>query len=148
MTKKQRLLRISELIKEREIDTQEELTEILNSEGFEVSQATISRDIKELNIIKGNGNKKKFRFVQATELIEEVPEKTVNLLKQIVISITSVNNLIVIKSLSGNANAAASVIDKLNFKNILGTIAGDDTVLIISKSEADAKVIEKSLRSL
>lgn len=148
MTKKQRLLRISELIKEKEIDTQEELTEILNLEGFAVSQATISRDINELNIIKSNGNKKKFRFIQATELVEEIPEKTINLLKQIVVSITPVNNLIVIKSLSGNANSAASVIDKLNFNNILGTIAGDDTVLIIAKTDFDAQVIVKSLRAL
>lgn len=147
MTKKERLNIILEVIKEYEVATQEELTEILNKKGLDVSQATISRDIKELNLIKAEGKTIKSKYVKV-DTIESVSPKIVELFKHVTVSITSVNNLIVIKTLSGNAGTAGMAIDGMHFPQVVGSIAGDDTLLVITKNEADAQIIVKSLRML
>lgn len=147
MTKKERLQIILEVIKEFEIATQEELTEILNQKGLEVSQATISRDIKELNLIKAEGKKIKSKYVKITA-VESVSPKIVELFKHVTVSIVNVNNLIVIKTLTGNAGTAGMAIDGMHFPQVVGSIAGDDTLLVITKNESDAQIIVKSLRML
>ena len=147
MTKKERLNLILEVIQEFEIGTQEELTECLNNKGYNVSQATISRDIKELNLIKGEGKTTKSKYIKFSA-DESVSPKIIELFKHVTVSISSVNNLIVIKTLSGNAGTAGMAIDGMHFPQVMGTIAGDDTLLIIAKSESDAHIIVKSLRIL
>ena len=147
MTKKQRHSRICSLIEEYEISTQEELTELLNKEGYDVSQATVSRDINQLNLLKSEGAKRKIKYVKGASS-EDLPKKIVELFKHVTTSIVIANNLIVIKTLNGNANSAGMAIDRMNFPKILGTIAGDDTLLIITKSESDANFIVNSLRML
>ena len=148
MAKKDRLEKIKSLISEYEISTQEELTERLNSEGYEVSQATVSRDINKLNLVKAEGLQKKSKYVLGGAEKSNVSDKIIDLFKQITLSIASVNNLIVIKTLNGNGNSAGMAIDKMNFAEVLGTIAGDDTLLVVTKSDADANFIVKSLRML
>lgn len=148
MTKKQRLNAITELISEYEIDTQEELTEKLNEKGYNVSQATVSRDINELNLIKINGIGKKFKYAKGIAETKEIPVKIIELFKQVSISFTCANNLIVLKTITGNAGAAGMAIDHMNFPQILGTIAGDDTLLIIAKTNSDAESIVRQLRNL
>ena len=148
MTKKNRLDAILSLIQENEIDTQEELTFKLNQMGYKVSQATVSRDICELNIIKVEGFKKKFKYASANLKLKEVGENILNLFRQVVTSIVSANNLIVIKTLSGNAGSAAMAIDAMHIPEILGTIAGDDTLLIVSKTNNDAEIIVKYLKEI
>lgn len=147
MTKKERLKLILEVIQEFEIGTQEELTECLNKKGYNVSQATISRDIKELNLIKGEGKTTKSKYIKFSAG-DSVSPKIIDLFKHVTVSISSVNNLIVIKTLSGNAGTAGMAIDGMHFPQVMGTIAGDDTLLIIAKSESDAHIIVKSLRIL
>ena len=147
MTKKERLNVILDVIKEYEVATQEELTEILNKKGLDVSQATISRDIKELNLIKAEGKTIKSKYVKV-DTIESVSPKIVELFKHVTVSIANVNNLIVIKTLSGNAGTAGMAIDGMHFPQVVGSIAGDDTLLVITKNEADAQIIVKSLRML
>ena len=147
MTKKERLNVILDVIKEYEVATQEELTEILNKKGLDVSQATISRDIKELNLIKAEGKTIKSKYVKV-DTIESVSPKIVDLFKHVTVSIANVNNLIVIKTLSGNAGTAGMAIDGMHFPQVVGSIAGDDTLLVITKNEADAQIIVKSLRML
>ncbi len=148
MTKKERLNLIIELIENYEIDTQEELTEKLTEKGFNVSQATVSRDIKELNLIKSNGTTRKFKYVRNKDLSAEISPKIVSLFKQVTLSIIPAGNLIVIKTLSGNAGTAGMAIDEMKISQCVGTIAGDDTLLIISRNNADAETIIKRLRTL
>lgn len=147
MTKKERLKLILEVIQEAEIGTQEELTDYLNKKGFNVSQATISRDIKELNLIKTEGKNVKSKYVKFSAG-ENTSPKIIELFKHVTVSISNVNNLIIIKTLTGNAGTAGMAIDGMSFPQVVGSIAGDDTLLVITKSESDAQIIVKSLRML
>lgn len=146
MNKKERQNLILKLIEEYEISTQEELTKKLNETGKNISQATISRDIKELNLIKSDGKGVKSKYVKFSH--QQVNLKSIEMFRSFTDSISYVNNLIVIKTLGGHGSAAASVIDSMHLPQILGTIAGDDTVLIIAHNEHDAQMIVKSLRVL
>lgn len=148
MSKKLRHDAIIDLITKNDVATQEELTAELVNMGFDVSQATVSRDIKELNLIKVEGVNKKFKYVKVEVGTSDLSPQIINLFKQITTSIEFANNLIVVKTLSGNASAAGMAIDQMHFSQILGTIAGDDTVLIVTKSTADAEIVIKGLRSL
>ena len=146
MTKKDRLNAIEKLISENEIDTQEELTSRLNELGYNVSQATVSRDIKELNIIKIEGLNTKFKYAKPLSI--DLSTNIVSLFKQVTLSVVSANNLIVIKTLPGNANSAGVAFDQMHFSGVLGTVAGDDTLLVVAKTNSDAEIILKSLRTL
>ena len=148
MLKKDRHAKILEIIRQNEIDTQGELTQKLNEIGVEVTQATISRDINELNLIKIAGKAKKYKYAQIDIKNAALSEKIVSLFREIVVSITCVNNLIVVKTLSGNAQAAGMVIDKMNIPQVLGSIAGDDTLLIVTKSNTDADIMIKKLKEM
>ncbi len=147
MASDKRLNEILRIINDYEIETQEELTAKLNSLGYSTSQATISRDIKKLNLVKAPAVTKKSKYVRAV-LMEDVPEKFKNLFRQVTISISVANNLIVIKTMSGNASTAGMAVDGMHIQEILGTVAGDDTLLVIAKTEQDAENIQKSLRKL
>lgn len=148
MKKEIRHRKIFELIKNYEIGTQEELTARLIEAGCEVSQATVSRDISELNLIKIDCGNKKYKYACSIPEKLSLSSQIVSLFKQITVSIESANNLIVLKTLSGNAGTAGMAIDEMHFPQILGTVAGDDTVLIITKTTNDAEVILKSLRTI
>ena len=148
MLKKDRHAKILEIIRQNEIDTQGELTQKLNEIGVEVTQATISRDIQVLHLIKIAGKVKKYKYAFIDKRENFIPDKIVNLFKEILVSITCVNNLIVIKTLSGNASAAGMVVDRMNFSEILGCVAGDDTLLIITKSNSDAEMVIKEFKEL
>ena len=126
----------------------EELTEKLIEKGFNVSQATISRDIKELNLIKVDGANKKQKYALVEDFSTKLSPKLVSLFKQITVSIESANNLIVLKTISGNASAAGMAIDEIKLPQVLGTVAGDDTLLIITKTSADAEIVVKGLELL
>ena len=148
MTKKERLNAICVLIRENEISTQEELTEKLNQMGFEVSQATVSRDIKKLDLIKAEGATRKSVYRKADKLNTEIPQRIKDLFKQITVSIVAANNLIVVKTLNGNGSSAGMAVDQMRIPQILGTIAGDDTLLIVAKNNSDAEIIVKILRAI
>ena len=148
MTKKDRLNKIIELIEAFEIDTQEELTEQLINAGFNVSQATVSRDIKELNLIKSNGTSRKYKYIKNNEVSPGASPKIIHLFKQVTLSIIPAGNLIVIKTLSGNAGTAGMAIDEMRLSQCIGTIAGDDTLLVITRNNTDAEAVVKRLRTL
>lgn len=133
-----RRLRILELIKKYNIGRQEELVDLLNSEGYNVTQATVSRDINELKLkkIKENGS---FRYVQSARDYGSDEEKVSTIFRQTVHSIVSSGNLIVIKTLAGSANAVCAIIDGFEIEGVLGSIAGDDCIFVA----ADADVVEK-----
>ncbi len=148
MIKKSRRDAIIDLINNNDISTQDELTEKLISLGFEVSQATISRDIKELNLIKVEGTNKKYKYAKIDIKTHEISPQLINLFKQITTSIECANNLIVVKTISGNASAAGMAIDQMKFSQVIGTVAGDDTLLIVTKTSSDAEIVLKVLRTL
>ncbi len=137
--------RILELIKEFNINTQEELVNLLKENGFDVTQATVSRDIKELGLIKVATDDNSYKYFAAAP-----PKHGLNtnrlkrLLQDSATNIDHSENLIVIKTLPGVANAIASCIDHIQWPEIIGTVAGDDTILIVVKpKEAVKDIIEK-----
>ena len=133
--KMRRHLKIRELITTRNIETQEELVEALHEAGFKATQATVSRDIKEMQLIKvplGNGGYK----YSMPEVHNVNPlEKLKRSLADHFVHIDNAENLIVMKCQPGTANAVGALIDQLKWNEILGTICGDDTILIICRSE-------------
>ncbi len=148
MNRKERLKILLNLIDCSCVKTQEELAEKMLSLGISVSQATVSRDIKELNLIKVDDGYGGYKYAKPMQDLSSASTRAINLFKQIVTSIDCANNLIVIKTLSGNAGTAGMVIDEMKLPQVLGTIAGDDTVLIIATTNADADVVVKSLKTL
>lgn len=148
MAKKQRLNDIINLITKYEVSTQEELTQMLIDLGYNVSQSTVSRDINDLNLIKVEGTEKKFKYAKPEIKSDDSSPQMINLLKQIVTSIECANNLIVIKTLSGHAGSAGMAVDGMHFSQILGTVAGDDTLLIVAKTNSDAEFLVKTLKAI
>ena len=147
--KSERQNKILEIISQVEIETQEDLVEALVAQGFKVTQATISRDIKELNLIKTQASSGIYKYTVS----KKQSAKDINVLMRIfndtVISVEYAMNLIVIKTLTGSANAAAEVIDNLHYDGIMGSIAGDNTIFIATIApEIAAKISEKLLKIL
>ncbi len=145
LKKAERQGKVLQTIRENSVETQEDLAILLQKAGFDVTQATISRDIKELGITKtptGNG---RYRYVLPKEKVfEDSKERVRRLFQDSVISIDSSENLIVIRTLMGNAHAVAAVIDDMGIPRIVGTIAGDDTILVVVKPKsAVISVMEK-----
>lgn len=132
--KQKRHFKILEIIKEKAIETQEELAKELRKEGFNVTQATVSRDIKELRLIKVLRDNQQYCYAEP-ERATFSSDRLLKMFKESITSFASSENLIVIKTLSGTAPAVAEAIDSLNWNDILGTIAGDNTILIIVKSK-------------
>ena len=142
-TRRQR--KIQELIAREVIRTQEELAERLREEGFEVTQATVSRDIKELGLVKVPTPGDEYRYALA---VESHPtnylERLKRLLRETVVSVNDSENLVLIRTIPGNAHALASLIDGSDWPDIIGTVAGDDTILLVVKpKEATAEVLAR-----
>ncbi len=146
MTKTQRHNKIKDLIQKMDIDTQNALADQLNACGFNVTQATVSRDIKELGLVKvlaENGGYKYALPVKTAETMN-ISTKVINVFCESVLSIDCSQNIVVIKTLSGSANAAGTLIDKLNMPEILGCIAGDDTIfVVVSSTDVAPSVVDK-----
>lgn len=149
MLREERQAKILEIIAKQEIETQEELCRALNEENYPVTQATVSRDIKSLHLFKISGEKKKYRYSYLKESGAEIlPGKFRNLFKESVISVRCACNLVVIKTLSGNASNAGLVLDELDFEEVVGTVAGDDTLFAACKDEAAAQKIMDKLNGM
>ena len=127
--------KIIEIIKKYEVETQEMLAKLLEDSGSKVTQATISRDIKELQLIKSQTADGKYKYVVG-DTIENKPinDRFIKIFRETVQSINSSGNIIVLKTLSGCGNAAGEAIDNLNLKNIIGSLAGDNTLFLVIDS--------------
>ena len=137
--KSKRQEQILALIGEHDIETQEQLLDELKQRGFQATQATISRDIKQLRIIKELAPNGTYRYVASAKPIEHAFSAKLNLIfKQCVTSVDYAQNLIVIKTMPGLANAACSALDKLEMPELLGTLAGDDTCVVILRDNQSA----------
>lgn len=137
------------LIGENNIETQQDLTVALASVGFDVTQATVSRDIKELRLLKKLNSEGRYVYTpHTTGNGEGVSDKMSIILKQSIVSVDYALNTIVIKTLAGMAQGAASVIDAMQFPECLGSLAGDDTIFVTARSEEAAQKLCKKLRGM
>ena len=148
MDKNVRQNKIVEIITTTEVETQEELADLLNGYNFNVTQATVSRDIKELGLVKILGKTKKYRYAVEKESGEINSEKLLDVFKNCVLSIERAQNLVVLKTISGSGNSAGLIVDKLRLSEIVGSIAGDDTLLVVTHNEEDASVVVEKLKKL
>ena len=144
MLRSARHAKILEIISSKEIETQEELCEELERQNIVVTQATISRDIRDLRLFKVAGVEKKYRYAYINESESEISPKMKSLFRDCVLSIKAAQNLVVIKTVVGNGANAGTVVDKLNHDEIVGSVAGDDTLLVVCQDNESAKaVVEK-----
>ena len=148
MARTGRQLKLIEIINKNEIETQEALAEALRNDGYLVTQATVSRDIKDLGLIKVMTPNKTYKYAQPASTEQKSSGKMLNLFRECVISIDYAGHLIVIKTVSGGANSAATLVDKLNFPEVMGCVASDDTILVVIKDQQKIVPIVEKLKSL
>lgn len=137
MKKYTRQTKILELISKKEVETQEELAEGLKAMGIDVTQATISRDIKELRLVKVMAKSGKYKYATIGQSQEGVTDRLNKIFENSVVSIDNAMNIVVIKTIPGAAQICASAIDYMGVDNIVGTLAGDDTVFVAIRSLED-----------
>ena len=144
MLRSARHAKILEIISHNEIGTQEELCAQLEKQNVVVTQATISRDIRDLHLFKVAGIEKKYRYSYINDGESEISPKMRNLFRDCVLSVRAAQNLVVVKTLTGNGANAGAVVDKLNYEEIVGSVAGDDTLLVVCADNDGANaVVEK-----
>lgn len=148
MARNSRQSKILELISTKEIETQEELVSALRDAKFDVTQATISRDIKELGLIKILTDSKKYKYTVVTSSVSALSNKCLNIFKECVISVKSAMNLTIVKVIKGTAGMVSGLIDQLSLTQILGCTYGDDTVMVITASNEDSDAVREKLNSL
>ena len=140
--------KIKELIQQYDIDTQEELASRLNEAGFKVTQATVSRDIRALKMMKVTGKDGKSRYVILQELPTELGEKYTRVLHDALLTIDQGQNILVIRTVPGMAMGVAAALDALNWEESLGSIAGDDTVMCVARTLEEASSVAERLKSI
>jgi len=133
--------KILELINSHDIETQDQLQELLNQAGYKVTQATISRDIKELQLVKALTAKGKYKYTVGKYDERPISERFLKIFRETILSTNSAGNLIVVKTLSGCGNAAAEAVDCLELSHVIGSVAGDNTMLIIVDKEENVPEI-------
>lgn len=139
--KGQRQIKIRDLITNQEIETQEDLVNTLKAQGYKVTQATVSRDIKELHLVKVPLDDGRYKYSMPVDQKFNPLHKLKRSLHDNFVHIDFANNLVVMKCLPGTANAIGALIDNLEWDDILGTICGDDTILIICRSNDQSKIV-------
>ena len=149
MARANRQLKILDIISKHDIDTQEELVDYLRSEGFNVTQATVSRDIKDMGIIKTlSADGRHYEYSAQPTKETSAADKYLNMFKNTVISIKSSGNLIVLRTEVGSAGPAAELIDKLSYDEVLGVVAGDNTIFVAVDGVDHVDTIRRRLEDL
>ena len=146
--KTKRQTKMLELIKKHDIETQEELSDYLQKEGYQVTQATVSRDIRELKLTKVAMSNGRQKYAALTEANEDLSEKYTRVLRDGFVSMDMAQNILVIKTVSGMAMAVAAAIDAMHLHEIVGCIAGDDTIMCAVRSVDDTIAVMSRLRKL
>lgn len=143
-----RQVAILDIIEKQEIETQEELASSLNARGIRVTQATVSRDIKELRLLKVLTPSGKYKYATGDQADNNLTDRFIRMLAESLLSVSSANNLIVVKTLSGSANVAAEALDSMHWPEVLGTLAGDNTVLLIIRSNEETITVTSRIRKM
>lgn len=146
--KTSRQSKIIELIQKNDIETQEELLEYLLEDGFKVTQATVSRDIRELKLTKISTSNGKQKYATLNGKNEDLSERYVRVLREGYVSMDMAQNILVIKTVSGMAGAVCAAIDAMQINEIVGSIAGDDTIMCAIRSVDDTIVLMKKIRKI
>ena len=146
--KTKRQTKMLELIKKHDIETQEELSDYLQKEGYQVTQATVSRDIRELKLTKVAMSNGRQKYAALTEANEDLSEKYTRVFRDAFVSMDMAQNILVIKTVSGMAMAVAAAIDAMHLHEIVGCIAGDDTIMCAVRSIDDTIAVMSRLRKL
>ena len=139
---------ILEIIDSKDIETQEELAEELKNRGVRVTQATVSRDIKELRLLKVLSEHGGYKYATVERAEKGMNDRFARILTESIVNYESVNNLIVVNTLTASANAAGEAIDSMKWSEVMGTIAGDNTLLIIPRSEEAAQALMVKFNAL
>ena len=143
-----RQVAILDIIEKQEIETQEELASALNARGIRVTQATVSRDIKELRLLKVLTPSGKYKYATGDQADNNLTDRFIRMLAESLLSVSSANNLIVVKTLSGSANVAAEALDSMHWPEVLGALAGDNTVLLIIRSNEETLTVTSRIREM
>ena len=148
MTKQKRQEKIIELVEQQEIGTQEELAEALNRIGFPVTQATVSRDIRELKLTKISTASGTQKYVVLQNHESGLSDKYIRVLREGFLSMDNAQNILVVKTVSGMAMAVAAAIDAMKYPEIVGSIAGDDTIMMAVRTVEDTKSLMNQILQL
>ena len=146
--KTRRQTKILELIAKNDIETQEELSEYLQAEGYAVTQATVSRDIREMKLTKVSMSNGKQKYAALVDSKEDMSEKYVRVLRDGFVSMDMAQNILVIKTVSVMASAVCAAIDDMQFSEIVGTLAGDDTIMCAVRTVEDTANIMKRIAKI
>ncbi len=146
--KSDRQAMIRTLLKERIIQTQEELAEALRDRGFQVTQATVSRDMKEMHLIKVPVTDGGYQYAVPEREGPGLSDRLIRMLKDCVLSVEAAGQMVVVKTLSGSANTAAEALDSMDMPEILGSIAGDNTIFLVAADPAGAQRSAEKIRQL
>ena len=144
--KRQALIR--EIVERQNVQTQEELAEALRAHGMVVTQATVSRDIKEMHLLKVLAEDGGYRYATSDRESQSTSDRLIRMLSDSVLDMSSANNLIVIHTLPGSAHIAAEAIDSLKWLEVLGTIAGDNTILVIVRSNDEVDSVIRRFKNI
>lgn len=139
---------ILEIIETKDIETQEDLAEELKNRGVRVTQATVSRDIKELRLLKVLSEHGGYKYATVERAEKGMNDRFARILADSIVRVEPINNLIVVNTLTASANAAGEAIDSMKWNEVMGTIAGDNTLLIITRSNADADSLMAKFNAL
>ena len=146
--KSKRHSKILEIINDNDIETQEELAEALKQAGYDVTQATVSRDIKLLKLVKMQSTSGKYKYISSAKEERDINDKLYSILKNAAIEVEQVDKFVVVKTLTGAASAAAEAIDTLYSNDGAGTIAGDNTIFVLVRTDEKALELISKIRNM
>lgn len=137
--------KILEIIRTHDVETQDQLLNLLSAAGYSVTQATVSRDIRELQLVKGQGKDGKYRYIAGNYNDRPISERFIKIFRETTLSYSCAKNLIVVKTLPGCAGAAGEAIDTLSLEHMVGSVSGDNTLLIVVDSDENVPDITSKL---
>ena len=143
-----RQVAILDIIEKHDIETQEELADALRQRGIKVTQATVSRDIKELRLLKVLTPMGSYKYATADKAENGLSERFIRMLAESLLSVAASENLIVVKTLNGSANVAAEALDSLHWPEILGSIAGDNTILLVIRTKDEVAGVVSRIQDM
>ena len=146
--KTSRQSKIIEIIQKNEVETQEELSEYLVREGYSVTQATVSRDIRELKLTKISMNNGRQKYAILNDATDDMSQKYARVLRDGFVSMDMAQNILVIKTVSGMANAVCAALDSMQLQEIVGSIAGDDTIMCAIRTVEDTTALMKKIKKI
>ncbi len=148
MSRASRQSKILSIISSRDIETQDELVSELNYAGYNVTQATISRDIKELGLVKTLTANQKYKYVTKQKIDSSLSGKLLNIVRETVISVITANNLVVIKTLADSASAVSGALEQLGLSEVVGMVADRSTVLAVCSTSRNAEIFTQEINRL